>query len=146
MCLSPHRLGLGLCQLHPHMLLHGFQSHLLLARAYISFQMNSKLPYNSGLASICHLVRRELRWFGPCRSKSLDTLGHHCVTFRCGGDVTTRHNNALRNVLLLPFIILVCLLTLNRVAVGIMISQGYILLTYWWLTGIEVCQQCLMSQ
>ena len=30
--------------------------------------------------------------------KSLDTFGHHCVTCRCGGDVTTRHN-ALRNVL-----------------------------------------------
>ena len=37
----------------------------------------------------------ELRWYA---SKSLDTLGHHCVTCRCGGDVTTRHN-ALRNVL-----------------------------------------------
>ena len=33
-----------------------------------------------------------------CPSKSLDTLGYHCVTFQCGGDVTTRHN-ALRNVL-----------------------------------------------
>ena len=28
----------------------------------------------------------------------MDTLGHHCVTCRCGGDVTTWHN-ALRNVL-----------------------------------------------
>ena len=25
-----------------------------------------------------------------CPSKSLDTLGHHCVTCRCGGDVMTR--------------------------------------------------------
>ena len=31
-------------------------------------------------------------------SSTLDTLGHHCVTCRCGRDVTTRHN-ALRNVL-----------------------------------------------
>ena len=27
-----------------------------------------------------------------CPSSTLDTLGHHCVTCRCGGDVTTRHN------------------------------------------------------
>ena len=33
-----------------------------------------------------------------CPSSTLDTLGHLCVTCRCGGDVTTRHN-ALRNVL-----------------------------------------------
>ena len=33
-----------------------------------------------------------------CPSSTLNTLGHHCVTCRCGGDVTTRHN-ALRNVL-----------------------------------------------
>ncbi|KAL5506304.1 hypothetical protein EMCRGX_G007919 [Ephydatia muelleri] len=31
-------------------------------------------------------------------SSTLDTLGHHCVTCRCGGDVTKRHN-ALRNML-----------------------------------------------
>ena len=33
-----------------------------------------------------------------CPSSTLDTLGHHCVTCRCGGDATTRHN-ALRNML-----------------------------------------------
>ena len=33
-----------------------------------------------------------------CPSSTLDTLGHHCVTCRCGGDVMTWHN-ALRSVL-----------------------------------------------
>ena len=79
------QIGLGLCQSHPHMLLHGFQSLHLSARAYISFPMNFKLPYNGGLASILYLVMMVCPF---CASKSLDTLGHHCVTCRCGGDVT----------------------------------------------------------
>ena len=38
------------------------------------------------------------------------------------------------------------LLIMNRVAVGVMTNQGRVPLTFWWLTGIEVCQQLLMSQ
>ena len=78
-------------------------------------------------------------------SKSLDTLEHHCVTCRCGGDVTTRHN-ALRNGLHTTFHH-ADLSALNRVAAVVVVtSLGRVLLTYWWLTGIEVCQQHLMSQ
>ena len=37
-----------------------------------------------------------------CPGKALDTLGHHCTTCKCGGDVTNRHN-MLRNALFSTF-------------------------------------------
>ena len=37
-----------------------------------------------------------------CPDKALDTLGHHCITCNCGGDVTNRHN-MLRNALFSTF-------------------------------------------
>ena len=37
-----------------------------------------------------------------CPDKALDTLGHHCTTCKCGGDVTNRHN-MLRNALFSTF-------------------------------------------
>ena len=65
-----------------------------------------------------------------CPSSTLDTLGHHCVTCRCGGDVTTRHN-ALRNMLYtIPFIAQVCQLILKRVAVGVLKSQSLVQQTF----------------
>ena len=71
-----------------------------------------------GLHVKLHLFQTAIRWWlgishtaspegNPlvcplCPDKALDTLGHHCTTCKCGGDVTSRHNK-LRNALFSTF-------------------------------------------